>query len=76
MFLSGWLFSKKHAKLFVRPAQLLYLSNCHSSGGFHVYADSAKDGVFLHFNNHWYGYKRTAQLQLPGKPEPGYTVMR
>ena len=71
----GWLFVGQHAKLFVRPAQLLYLSSCHSSGGVSVFGNSTKDGVFLHFNNHWYAYSRAAS-KFPGKPEPGYMIMR
>lgn len=62
--------------MFVRPSQLLYLINCHFSGGVYVHSDPAKDGVFFHYNNHWYGYSRQKTLKLPGQPEPGYTVMR
>ena len=74
-FFIGFQFTRQHGKLFVRPSQLQYLTNCHFSGGVHVYGNSTKDAVFFHYNNHWYGYSRP-KLHLPGNPEPGYTIMR
>lgn len=39
------------------------------------YADPENDGVFFHFDNHWYGYSRKSS-GLTGGPQPGYTALR
>jgi len=80
----GLLFHRQHAKIFVRPAALKYLSGCHSSHGVQRYLRPDSDGVFFHFDNHWYGLARSrkdraAQGALEAGsdfPRPGHLPMR